>query len=60
MPAIVPLSQNIGISIIQAMNKHKFRSIVYLAIAILNIIISIPLAKQYAGIGLLLVLLLQI
>ena len=50
-PGIVPLTQNIGISILQAMNKHKFRSIIYFFIAILNIIISIPLAKRYAGIG---------
>ena len=50
-PSIIPLSQNIGISIIQAMNKHKFRSIIYLIIAILNIIISIPLARLYAGVG---------
>lgn len=50
-PAIIPLTQNIGISILQAKNKHKFRSIMYIAIAILNIFISIPLAKNYGGIG---------
>lgn len=51
VPAIIPLTQNIGISIIQAKNKHKFRSIVYACIAVLNIAISIPLAKAYGGIG---------
>ena len=51
IPSIVPLTQNIGISILQAKNKHKFRSVVYLIIAILNILISIPLSRQYAGIG---------
>lgn len=50
-PAIVPLTQNIGISIIQAKNKHQFRSIIYLIIAIINIAISIPLAMKYGGIG---------
>lgn len=50
-PAIIPLTQNIGISVIQAKNKHQFRSIVYLLIAVLNIVISIPLAKKYQGIG---------
>lgn len=50
-PAIIPLTQNIGISIIQAKNKHQFRSIVYLIIAIINIAISIPLAMRYGGIG---------
>ena len=51
VPGIVPLTQNIGISILQAMNKHKFRSLIYLLIAILNIAISIPLAKRYDGVG---------
>lgn len=51
IPAIIPLTQNIGISILQAKNKHKFRSVVYIFIAILNIIISIPLAKKYGGVG---------
>ena len=50
-PSIIPLTQNIGISVIQAKNKHQFRSIVYLLIAILNITISIPLAIKYQGIG---------
>lgn len=48
---IVPMTQNVGISVIQAMNKHRFRSVVYCFIAILNIGISIPLAKLYSGIG---------
>ncbi|MBR2289903.1 MAG: oligosaccharide flippase family protein [Clostridia bacterium] len=51
VPAIIPLTQNIGISILQAKNMHKFRSVVYLAIAIFNVIVSIPLARVYAGIG---------
>ena len=51
IPAIIPLTQNIGISILQAKNKHKFRSVVYICIAILNILISIPLARKYGGVG---------
>ena len=51
IPSIVPLTQNIGISILQAKNIHKFRSIIYFIIAILNILISIPLARKYAGVG---------
>ena len=50
-PAIIPLTQNVCISIIQAKNRHQFRSIVYIIIAILNICISIPLARKYGGIG---------
>lgn len=50
-PAIIPLTQNVCLSIIQAKNKHQFRSVMYILIAILNILISIPLAKKYQGIG---------
>lgn len=51
IPAIIPLSQNIGISVLQAMNKHSIRSIMYLFIAIINVLISIPLAAMYGGVG---------
>lgn len=51
IPLCVPLIQNLGISIMQAKNMHKFRSLLYFFIAIANIIISIPLAKAYQGIG---------
>ena len=51
IPVTFPLLQNTGISILQAKNKHKFRTLVYSAIAIANIAISVPLAKIYEGIG---------
>ena len=51
IPAIIPLTQNIGVSILQAKNMHKFRSVLYICIAVLNIFISIPLAKHYGGVG---------
>lgn len=51
VPGIVPLSQNIGISILQAMNLHKYRSVAYLVLALLNVIISIPLAMLWEGVG---------
>lgn len=50
-PSIIPLTQNIGISVIQAKNIHQFRAVIYIIIAILNISISIPLSKAYGGIG---------
>lgn len=46
---IVPLIQNTGILILQAKNKHAFRAIVYLIIAIVSVVLSIPLAKQYGA-----------
>lgn len=51
IPALVPLSQNIGISVLQALNRHSVRSIMYFAIAILNVLLSIPLAMRYGGVG---------
>lgn len=51
IPATVPMIQNIGITIQQAMNLHQFRSIVYLLIAVGNVMISIPLCQVYGGIG---------
>lgn len=51
LPAIVPLTQNLGITILRVMNMHKYRSYMYLFIAILNLGISIPLAMRYDGIG---------
>lgn len=51
VPITVPLIQNIGISILQAKNKHGFRSVCYLVISICNIFMSIPLIKLYGPLG---------
>lgn len=51
IPVTIPLMQNIGIEIQRAKNMHKFRSWLYLFIAVANVIISIPLAQKYGGFG---------
>ena len=51
IPLTIPLIQNIGLSILQAKNLYKYRTIIFFFIAILNIVVSIPLAKLYGGIG---------
>lgn len=51
IPLTIPLIQNIGLSILQAKNLHKHRTIIFSFIAILNIAVSIPLTKLYGGIG---------
>lgn len=51
LPLCFPLIQNLGLSIMQAMNKYKFKSISTFIMAIFNIIISIFLAKIYGPIG---------
>lgn len=50
-PETIPLIQNVGIEIQRSINKHQIRSIIYFAMAIINILISIPLAKSYGAVG---------
>ena len=51
IPSTVPLIQNIGIEIQRAKNKHQFRSVVYLIVALLNLGISIGLCKVWGIVG---------
>ena len=51
LPGIIPLSQNLGISVLRAMNKHRFRSVIYFFIALFNVVLSIPLALKFGGFG---------
>ncbi len=46
-----PLIQNIGIEIQRAENKHQFRSIIYLAMALINLFASIYLCRLWGEIG---------
>ena len=50
-PSIIPLSQSLGVTLLQAMNRHRIRSVVYLLISIFNVAISIPLAIKWSGFG---------
>lgn len=51
LPAIIPLSQNLGIEIQKAMNKHIFRSITYVIFAAINILITILGSIHFGLIG---------
>ena len=51
LPALVPLIQNIGIEVQRALNRHQFRSMIYLIMAILNVFMSIPLAARFGSVG---------
>jgi O-antigen/teichoic acid export membrane protein len=51
IPITFPLIQNTGIIILQAQNKQKFRSIIFVLITFVNISLSIPLGKIYGGVG---------
>lgn len=51
IPGTVPLIQNIGIEVQRAQNKHQFRSVVYLIVALTNLVISIIMCKFWGIIG---------
>ncbi|AYZ73041.1 hypothetical protein EGX98_02615 [Fusobacterium necrophorum] len=51
LPLTVPLIQNTGIVILQAKNLHKFRSLIYFIIALLNIFFSLILVNNYGALG---------
>lgn len=51
IPACVALIQNVGIEVQRAENKHKFRSIAYLIMALMNLVLSIFLCKRFGAVG---------
>lgn len=51
VPLTVPLIQNLGITILQARNQMKFRSLLYLVISLVSLGAQIPLSKYYGGVG---------
>lgn len=48
---LIPLIQNLGITILQARNQMKFRSLLYIVIAFVALIMQIILAKKWSGVG---------
>lgn len=48
---VIPYIQNLGVEIQRAKNKHRVRSVVYLIMAGVNVVISIPLIKNFGAIG---------
>ena len=51
IPYMVPIVQNVFLNIVVAKNKHRFRSLVYLGIAILNVIGTWLLIHKIGVIG---------
>lgn len=50
-PVTIPLIQNLGIEIQRAMNKHRFRSVLYFFMALGNLAVSIGLTKRFGVTG---------
>lgn len=51
LPFTVDLIQNIGLAIMQAMNRYDFRARIYFLTGVMNLILAIPLGIKYGGIG---------
>lgn len=51
IPVTIPLIQNTGLNILYALNKHKFRSIVYAVIAVINVGLTFWWVEDYGIIG---------
>ena len=47
----VSLVQNLGVSVLQAKDKQSFRAIVYIVIAALDLLVSIPVSVEFGVIG---------
>lgn len=50
-PITIDLVQNIGITILQAANKVAFRSVSFLIVAVVSIMVAIPVATKFGGVG---------
>ena len=51
LPFTIDLIQNVGLSILQAMNRYDSRARVYFCTGLLNLFLAIPLASRFGGIG---------
>ncbi|MBR3289869.1 MAG: oligosaccharide flippase family protein [Clostridia bacterium] len=51
IPLCIPLIQNTGVAILVAQNKQKFRSVVYLIIAVVNVVSTYLIVPYMGGVG---------
>lgn len=51
LPVLIPLIQNTGVEVQRALNRHQFRSAIYFAMAVVNALVSIPLARRFGCVG---------
>lgn len=51
IPSTIDLIQNLGIEIQRAKNLHKYRSVIYAVMAVINLILSIYLCQRYGAVG---------
>ena len=51
IPVTIPLIQSTGLNILYALNKHGFRSVVYLGVAVVNVALTFMWVEKYGIIG---------
>lgn len=51
VPLTIPLIQTLGITILQARNQMRFRSLLYIVVSLFSLVLQIVLARRYGGIG---------
>ena len=51
VPFTIDLAQNIGLTILQVLNKYGFRAKMYIVAAVLNIFLTIILAARFGSVG---------
>lgn len=51
VPSTIPNIQSLGTIVQDGKNMHKFRCVLYLCIAICNVIITIPLCQSHGAVG---------
>jgi len=51
LPAAIPNIQSLPVQVLQAMNRHQFKAIVYVICAVVNVLLSIPAGLAYGPIG---------
>ena len=51
VPQTIPLIQNTGISILQALNKQRFRSVLNVTVAVISVFVGYQLTLMYGIIG---------
>lgn len=49
--AVIPMIQSLGEEIQRAKNCHKYRTLIYGVVVMLNVLLSIPLCKKYGILG---------
>ena len=51
VPAVIPNIQSIPVLVIQALNKHQFKAILYVICALFNVLFSVPAALKFGPLG---------